>query len=144
MASGAAFVVSCMFMALSRNPVSLLWWLICAFVGAAGVMWAGGWRLLPLLLLVVYAGAVVVLFLFALFMVPERASPPARGVLAAAGISLVALSCVSPPHSGGILSSEALLPLYVQCVHAFVLLLALLMVGLMAAVMVRGRSSTQQ
>lgn len=130
-------------MALSRNPVSLLWWLICAFVGAAGVMWGVGWRLLPLLLLVVYAGAVVVLFLFALFMVPERVSSPPRGILAAVCLTMLALLFVSPSFSLGVLPAEALLPLYLHAFHALVLLLALLMLGLMAAVLVRGRSRSR-
>ena len=100
--------------------------------------------MLPLLLLIVYAGAVVVLFVFALFLVPERASPPSRGVLALTCAAVAVLACASPPHSGGALAAEALLPLYVQCLHALALLLALLVVGLMAAVAVRGRATIAQ
>ena len=126
-------------MALSRNPVNLLWWLVCAFAGVAGIMWDAGWRLLPLLLIVVYAGAVVVLFLFTLFMVPERASSPPRGILAAVCLTVLVLLLISPSFPYVVFPAEALLSLYLQAFYALVLLLALLMLGLMAAVLVRGR-----
>jgi NADH-quinone oxidoreductase subunit J len=52
----------------SRNPVHSVLWLICAFFTAAGLMVLIGAELLAMLLVVVYVGAVAVLFLFVVMM----------------------------------------------------------------------------
>jgi NADH-quinone oxidoreductase subunit J len=52
----------------SRNPVHSVLWLILAFVNAAGVFLLLGAELLAMLLVIVYVGAVAVLFLFVVMM----------------------------------------------------------------------------
>ena len=52
----------------SRNPVHSVLWLILAFFNAAGLMLILGAELIALLLVIVYVGAVAVLFLFVVMM----------------------------------------------------------------------------
>jgi NADH-quinone oxidoreductase subunit J len=60
---GSAFMVIA-----SRNPVHSVLFLILAFVNAAGLFMLAGAEFLALLLIVVYVGAVAVLFLFVVMM----------------------------------------------------------------------------
>ena len=53
---------------LARNPVHSVLWLILAFFNAAGLMVLLGAEFLAMLLIVVYVGAVAVLFLFVVMM----------------------------------------------------------------------------
>ncbi|WAT18461.1 NADH-quinone oxidoreductase subunit J [Aurantiacibacter sp. MUD11] len=53
---------------LARNPVHSVLWLILAFFNAAGLMIIVGAEFLAMLLVVVYVGAVAVLFLFVVMM----------------------------------------------------------------------------
>ncbi|WP_309623998.1 NADH-quinone oxidoreductase subunit J [Novosphingobium sp.] len=53
---------------LSRNPVHSVLWLICAFFNAAGLMVLLGAEFIAMLLVIVYVGAVAVLFLFVVMM----------------------------------------------------------------------------
>lgn len=53
---------------LSRNPVHSVLWLILAFFNAAGLMVLTGAEFIALLLVIVYVGAVAVLFLFVVMM----------------------------------------------------------------------------
>src|SRR5512134_3891622 len=52
----------------ARNPVHSVLWLILAFVNAAGLFVLLGAEFLAMLLIVVYVGAVAVLFLFVVMM----------------------------------------------------------------------------
>jgi len=52
----------------SRNPVHSVLWLILAFFNAAGLMLLVGAEFLAFLLIIVYVGAVAVLFLFVVMM----------------------------------------------------------------------------
>ena len=52
----------------SRNPVHSVLWLILAFFNAAGLMLLLGAEFIALLLVIVYVGAVAVLFLFVVMM----------------------------------------------------------------------------
>ena len=60
---GAAFMVI-----TARNPVHAVLFLILAFVNSAGLFMLAGAEFLALLLIVVYVGAVAVLFLFVVMM----------------------------------------------------------------------------
>ena len=60
-ASGAATI-------LARNPVHSVLWLILAFFNAAGLMVLVGAEFIAMLLVIVYVGAVAVLFLFVVMM----------------------------------------------------------------------------
>jgi NADH-quinone oxidoreductase subunit J len=53
---------------LSRNPVHSVLWLILAFFNAAGLMVLAGAEFIAMLLVIVYVGAVAVLFLFVVMM----------------------------------------------------------------------------
>ncbi len=65
----ATITVASAFMVISaRNPVHAVLWLILAFVNAAGLFMIAGAEFLALLLIVVYVGAVAVLFLFVVMM----------------------------------------------------------------------------
>ena len=52
----------------SRNPVHSVLWLIVAFFNAAGLMLLVGAEFIAMLLVIVYVGAVAVLFLFVVMM----------------------------------------------------------------------------
>ena len=53
---------------LSRNPVHSVLWLILAFLSAAGLFVLLGAEFVAMLLIIVYVGAVAVLFLFVVMM----------------------------------------------------------------------------
>ena len=53
---------------LSRNPVHSVLWLILSFFNAAGLMVLAGAEFIAMLLVIVYVGAVAVLFLFVVMM----------------------------------------------------------------------------
>lgn len=53
---------------LARNPVHSVLWLIVAFFNAAGLMVIAGAEFIAMLLVIVYVGAVAVLFLFVVMM----------------------------------------------------------------------------
>lgn len=56
------------FMVLSRNPVHSVLWLILAFISSAGFFVLLGAEFVAMLLVIVYVGAVAVLFLFVVMM----------------------------------------------------------------------------
>jgi len=60
--TGALFTV------VSRNPVHSVLWLILAFLSAAGLFVLAGAEFVAMLLIIVYVGAVAVLFLFVVMM----------------------------------------------------------------------------
>jgi len=65
----AAVVLISGFMTItSRNPVHSVLWLILAFFNAAGLMLLCGAEFIAMLLVIVYVGAVAVLFLFVVMM----------------------------------------------------------------------------
>src|SRR6201986_3731390 len=65
----AAVCVACAVMVISsRNPVHSVLYLILAFVNAAGLFVLMGAEFLAMILIVVYVGAVAVLFLFEVMM----------------------------------------------------------------------------
>jgi len=53
---------------ISRNPVHSVLWLILAFLSAAGLFVLAGAEFVAMLLIIVYVGAVAVLFLFVVMM----------------------------------------------------------------------------
>src|ERR1700748_289454 len=64
----AAMVVSAFMVISARNPVHSVLFLILAFVNASGLFVLLGAEFLAMLLIVVYVGAVAVLFLFVVMM----------------------------------------------------------------------------
>ena len=66
------FAISCiaggLFTVISRNPVHSVLWLILSFLSAAGLFVLLGAEFVAMLLIIVYVGAVAVLFLFVVMM----------------------------------------------------------------------------
>ncbi|MBN8841302.1 MAG: NADH-quinone oxidoreductase subunit J [Sphingomonadales bacterium] len=80
----------------SRNPVHSVLWLILAFFNAAGLMVLVGAEFIAMLLVIVYVGAVAVLFLFVVMMLDIDFAEMRAGFVryAAIGLALaVALVC---------------------------------------------------
>jgi NADH-quinone oxidoreductase subunit J len=61
-------VLSAVLVTFARNPVHSVLWLILAFFNAAGLMLLLGAEFIAMLLVIVYVGAVAVLFLFVVMM----------------------------------------------------------------------------
>ncbi len=64
----ATMIASAVLVITARNPVHSVLWLILAFFNAAGLMVLVGAEFIAMLLVVVYVGAVAVLFLFVVMM----------------------------------------------------------------------------
>ncbi len=64
----AATLVGGLFTVISRNPVHSVLWLILAFLSSAGLFVLMGAEFVAMLLIIVYVGAVAVLFLFVVMM----------------------------------------------------------------------------
>jgi NADH-quinone oxidoreductase subunit J len=90
----AVFTVVCALGAmLSRNTVDAAMCLLLCLAGVAGLFVALHAFLLAFVLLLVYAGAVVTLFLFIIMLIDVRgaASPPRRHIATAAGAAALVL-----------------------------------------------------
>src|SRR5207344_2032048 len=61
-------IASAVAVVFARNPVHSVLWLILAFFNAAGLMLLVGAEFIAMLLVIVYVGAVAVLFLFVVMM----------------------------------------------------------------------------
>ncbi|RKF15013.1 NADH-quinone oxidoreductase subunit J [Roseovarius spongiae] len=61
-------VIGGLFTVISRNPVHSVLWLILSFISAAGLFVLLGAEFVAMLLVIVYVGAVMVLFLFVIMM----------------------------------------------------------------------------
>ena len=61
-------VVAALMVTLSRNPVHSVLWLILTFLSSSGLMVLLGAEFVAMLLIIVYVGAVAVLFLFVVMM----------------------------------------------------------------------------
>jgi len=106
-------VASALMVISSRNPVHSVLFLILAFVNSAGLFMLAGAEFLALILVVVYVGAVAVLFLFVVMMLDVDFASMRQGLLqympigAVIGIImllellLVAGSFVVAPHLAG-------------------------------------------
>jgi NADH-quinone oxidoreductase subunit J len=81
-ASGAMTIVS-------RNPVHSVLWLILAFFNAAGLMVLAGAEFIAMLLVIVYVGAVAVLFLFVVMMLDIDFAELRAGVMRYAAVGLL-------------------------------------------------------
>jgi len=103
---------------LSRNPVHSVLWLIMAFFNAAGLMVLAGAEFIAMLLIIVYVGAVAVLFLFVVMMLDIDFTELRAGVVryAAVGLALAAalvaeiIIAVGAYSAGGIELGRRLAP----------------------------------
>src|SRR6202162_2139358 len=74
-------IASAVMVISSRNPVHSVLFLILAFVNAAGLFMLAGAEFLALILIVVYVGAVAVLFLFVVMMLDVDFAEMRQGLL---------------------------------------------------------------
>src|SRR5271155_20278 len=92
----SAILIACSAMVVSsRNPVHSVFFLILAFFNAAALFLLLGAEFLAMILVIVYVGAVAVLFLFVVMMLDIDFEELKRGILqnlplgAAVGIALI-------------------------------------------------------
>ena len=85
----AILVVSAGLTISSRNPVHSVMWLILAFFNAAGLMVLVGAEFIAMLLVIVYVGAVAVLFLFVVMMLDIDFTELRAGFVRYAAIGLL-------------------------------------------------------
>ena len=64
----SVILISAIFVVISRNPVHSVLWLILTFFGSSGLFILLGAEFLALILMIVYVGAVAVLFMFVVMM----------------------------------------------------------------------------
>ena len=77
----AIMVASAVMVISSRNPVHSVLFLILAFLNAAGIFMLAGAEFLALILVIVYVGAVMVLFLFVVMMLDVDFAELKKGIL---------------------------------------------------------------
>ena len=82
-------VASAFMVIASRNPVHSVLFLILCFVNAAGLFMLAGAEFLALILIVVYVGAVAVLFLFVTMMLDVDFASMRQGMLQYAPVGVV-------------------------------------------------------
>ncbi|MBN9304283.1 MAG: NADH:ubiquinone oxidoreductase subunit J [Devosia sp. 67-54] len=82
-------VASALMVIASRNPVHSVLFLILVFVNAAGLFMLAGAEFLALILIVVYVGAVAVLFLFVTMMLDVDFASLRQGMLQYAPVGVV-------------------------------------------------------
>ena len=153
----AAVCVACAVMVIaSRNPVHSVLFLILAFVNASGLFILMGAEFLAMILVVVYVGAVAVLFLFVIMMLDVDFAELRQGflnylpigvvvgaiflaelLLVAGGwvISPQVAKTVAAPIPAGISNTQAIgLVLYTKYIHYFQLAGMVLLVAMIGAI----------
>ena len=138
-----------------KNPVKAALWLILTFISTAGIWIMAQAEFLGLVLILVYVGAVMVLFLFVVMMLDINmavlkegfANYLPLGAMAAAAIFALMYMVLGPEHFGlevtgspvqhgaDYSNTEAIaIPLYTTHAYAFVLAAVLLLLGIVAAI----------
>jgi len=107
----ASAIAGGLFTVISRNPVHSVLWLILAFLSSAGLFVLMGAEFVAMLLVIVYVGAVAVLFLFVVMMLDidfaELRAGMARYVPLALLIAVVLLMQLGIVLGGWTFSEEA-------------------------------------
>lgn len=152
----AVCVASAVMVIVSRNPVHSVLFLILAFVNAAGLFLLMGAEFLAMILIVVYVGAVAVLFLFVIMMLDVDFAQLREGFieylpvgLVVGGIFLFELlmtvglwvmnptvgRAITSPIPPDVTNTEALgLVLYTKYIHYFQLAGLVLLVAMIGAI----------
>jgi len=152
----AVMLASALMVVFARNPVHSVLFLILAFFNAAGLFVLLGAEFLAMILVVVYVGAVAVLFLFVVMMLDIDFAELKRGaqqyVLVGAGVGIVLLlelmgsaslwkfSAASPgalayPTPVGVSNTEALgRILYTDYIYYFQIAGLVLLVAMIGAI----------
>ncbi len=115
----AIVVLSGLMTITARNPVHSVLWLILAFFNAAGLMVLVGAEFIAMLLVIVYVGAVAVLFLFVVMMLDIDFSEMRQGftkylpfgLLIAALLVGETIYAFMITHNGGIVLSNRASPI---------------------------------
>jgi len=102
----------------ARNPVHSVLWLILAFFNGAGLMMIAGAEFIAMLLVIVYVGAVAVLFLFVVMMLDidfaELRSGFAKyapfGILLIAILAAEMIFAVGAWSAGGVAATQRIAP----------------------------------
>ena len=102
----------------ARNPVHSVLWLILVFFNGAGLMLIAGAEFIAMLLVIVYVGAVAVLFLFVVMMLDidfaELRSGFAKyapfGILLIAILAAEMIFAVGAWHAGGVAATQRIAP----------------------------------
>ncbi|CAN8139662.1 NADH-quinone oxidoreductase subunit J [uncultured Thiomicrorhabdus sp.] len=151
----AIAIISGLMMITDKNPVKAALWLVLAFISTAGLWIMAQAEFLGLVLILVYVGAVMVLFLFVVMMLDINMSILKEGftrylpigALAAVAIFALIYMVVGPDHfgldkvaapdmkpAGYSNTTEIAIPLYTEHAYAFILAAVLLLVGIVAAI----------
>lgn len=151
----AIATISGLMMITVKNPVKAALWLVLAFISTAGLWIMAQAEFLGLVLILVYVGAVMVLFLFVVMMLDINMAILKEGftrylpigALAAVAIFAVMYMVIGPDHFGldkvavpqakpadYSNTAEIAVPLYTEHVYAFILAAVLLLVGIVAAI----------
>ncbi|WP_373019895.1 NADH-quinone oxidoreductase subunit J [Thiomicrorhabdus sp.] len=151
----AMAVVSGLMVITVKNPVKAALWLVLAFISTAGVWIMAQAEFLGLVLILVYVGAVMVLFLFVVMMLDINLAKLKEGFtryLSLGAIAAVATfgmmyMVLGPAHFGLEVTGAPVVhdadfnntaaiavPLYTTHAYAFVLAAVLLLVGIVAAI----------
>lgn len=105
-------VTAGLFVTLARNPVHSVLWLILAFLSSAGLFVLLGAEFVAMLLIIVYVGAVAVLFLFVVMMLDvdfaELKAEMASYIPMAALIGIILLMQLAMVFGNWTFSEEAL------------------------------------
>ncbi|HEX8936858.1 MAG TPA: NADH-quinone oxidoreductase subunit J [Sphingomicrobium sp.] len=153
-------IASALAVIFSRNPVHSVLWLILAFFNAAGLMLLVGAEFIAMLLVIVYVGAVAVLFLFVVMMLDIDFAVLRRGftknlpfgilialVLLGEVIVAVSVSKLGPTLSGQSIPAVATPNivalgqlLYSRYLFAFELAGLILLVAMVGAIVLTHRS----
>ena len=158
----AVCIASALMVIASRNPVHSVLFLILTFVNAAGLFMLAGAEFLALILIVVYVGAVAVLFLFVVMMLDVDFAELRSGFLqylpvgALIGVILLAeillvvgawtigggtLRVVAAPTPTDISNTEALgLVLYTRYIYFFQAAGLVLLVAMIGAIVLTHRT----
>ncbi|GAB6033837.1 NADH-quinone oxidoreductase subunit J [Galenea microaerophila] len=152
---GFIATISGLMMISVKNPVKAALWLVLAFISTAGLWILAQAEFLGLVLILVYVGAVMVLFLFVVMMLDinlvvlkegfTRYLP--IGVLTALATFILLYLVVGPDRFGlqafpapasmpadASNTKQIAVPLYTVHVYAFILAAVLLLVGIVAAI----------
>ena len=135
----------------ARNPVHSVLWLIVAFFNAAGLMLLVGAEFIAMLVVIVYVGAVAVLFLFVVMMLDIDFAQPFGIIIAgvlAAEIVVAVLGWQARPTLSGHEIPAATQPnivalgqlLYSRYLFAFELAGLILLVAMVGAIVLTHRS----
>jgi NADH-quinone oxidoreductase subunit J len=149
-------VASAFMVIASRNPVHSVLFLILTFVNASGLFMLMGAEFLAMILIVVYVGAVAVLFLFVVMMLDVDFVELRQGfinylpvgglvglimlvelvlVLGATVITPGAIKTVATPIASGVSNTEALgLVLYTRYIYFFQIAGLVLLVAMIGAI----------